>query len=368
MVGALLSACGSGSVTNSNSVPNPRPVGSYQGIPYNQLGNPPGLINYPEAYFPTFTDTTKPDQAKIAYGRNDQVQISNLAANVRISNTYICSATPVYYNAQLNSTFLIGAAHCFVSNKNQQASLNSTNLVARQDILISYGLGGNYGWQHTYPVQAIYIMPNYCYGSTFNDFNACPNFSPNSVAGGQGNDLAVIQISGIYADPESYPQVVPAAEYPEPATQAPVFSLGYGLNTQTPTSEDSSLSRNSLFYVANYFYAYSEFPFETGYNYLYNSYYNQGELGQTGFSELICGGDSGGGDLFWTGSKWILLAEHTYGPAHSCGQFFTNYPNGATNISSYYAWIESIIKDQSQAGPVADCQNGNIPNCVTNGG
>ena len=85
----------------------------------------------------------------------------------------------------------------------------------------------------------------------------------------------------------------------------------------------------------------------------------------TGYASLVCGGDSGGGDLFWTGSKWILLSEHTYGPNSACGTFYSFYlPNGATNVSAYYDWIQSIIKDPT---PAVNCKNGTIANCVTNG-
>jgi hypothetical protein len=83
-----------------------------------------------------------------------------------------------------------------------------------------------------------------------------------------------------------------------------------------------------------------------------------------GYASLICGGDSGGGDIFWTGNKWILLSEHTYGPTSVCGTFYSYLPNGETNVSSYYNWLENIIMNKN---PIADCTNGLIPNCVTNG-
>jgi secreted trypsin-like serine protease len=147
---------------------------------------------------------------------------------------------------------------------------------------------------------------------------------------------------------------------------APVLSIGYGVNTQWPNSNascDTPTKCATMFYTANYQYWQQN---TTGYNYLYNSYYNAGGFGQFGYSSLICGGDSGGGDLFWDGNNnnWLLLSEHTYGPNGACGTFYNYLPNAATNVSAYYDWIQSIIEDHS---PVDNCKSGAIANCVTNG-
>lgn len=365
----LLVACGGGGSNSSPAAPtpfpNPNPIsGSYNGIPYPQLGDPPGFSNYPQAYFPIYTASTAAG-LKIAYGRSSDAQVANLTAYVSMAG-YICSATPVLYNPTLHSTFLIGAAHCFVRSKAQSGVLGASDLFPLSSLSVSYGLSLNSGWWASYPVQAVYLMQNYCQGSTFHGVSNCPNFDPNSVAGGQGNDLAIIQIRGVYANPESYPRVESAVKYPQPATMAPILSIGYGLNTQTPINNDVGLARNTMFYVENYFYQYSSYAANSGFYYLYNSFYNQGAFNQSGYTALICGGDSGGGDLFWTGKYWILLAEHTYGPAGQCGTFYPYLPNAATNVSSYYSWIESIIQDKSAAGPIHDCSFGIIPNCVTN--
>jgi len=353
----LLSGCNNGGGGSSTANPYPyQTSGSYNGIPYSELGDPPGLNNYPTAYFPTFVNNNSMVSSKIAYGRDNESNISNLTAFVRMGKN-ICSATPIYYNQLLNSTFLIGAAHCFISNKTDPNNIQSDNFLSNSVISVYNGLDKESGWYESFPATAIYVMRNYCYGATFNTLGGCPNFdSSDGVAGGQGNDLAVIQIAGQYANAESYPQIAPESQYPEQLTMAPVLSIGYGLNTQTPVNPDNDLPRGKMFYVANYFYAQTD---TTGYHYLYNSFFNSTA---NGYAALICGGDSGGGDLFWTGQKWLLLSEHTYGPNGACGTYYNTLPNGATNVGFYYNWIVNIIQADN---PVAWC-NQIGSNCVTN--
>lgn len=331
--------------------------GSYNGVPYSQLGQPAGLTQaYPTAFWPNNLQNS----LQIAYGNNSESQIANLTAFVTMGG-YICSATPVKYDESSNNTFFIGAAHCFVPAKEQFGALTTNELYLVGDLAIYNGI--KLPWNQTYPVQAVYLRQDYCYGSTFSGLGNCPNFFPSSGLGTQGNDIAVIQISGKYANPESYPypQVVPASQYPTPYAMAPVLSIGYGINTQIPLTDDKKASSSVMFYVANYQYWQQD---ATGYHYLYNSYYNNSYNATPGYSALICGGDSGGGDLFWNGSNWILLSEHTYGPTGACGTFYSSLPNGATNVSAYYDWIQSILTDSN---PIADCQSGAIANCVTNG-
>lgn len=369
-ISLILVACnGGGSSSGSSFVDDPTPPsptpspGTYNGVPYSQLSQPTGLANtYPTAYFPT--------QLQIAYGRNDESQIANLTAYVKMGSSGLCSATPVKYESASNTTFLIGAAHCFVTAKDQPSTLTVSNLNSVGSLTVYNGVQPLVQGQ-TYSVQAVYLRQDYCSGGTFTLGHECPNFSPNSGSGTQGNDIAVIQIAGEYAESgasSNYPQVVPASQYPTPYTMAPILSIGYGMNTQIPDPNVPIYcpACSVMFYVANYqYWQQDSTPLgQGGYHYLYNSYYNNGSFGQSGYSSLICGGDSGGGDLFWNGSNWLLLSEHTYGPTGACGTFYSSLPNGATNVSAYYDWIQSILTD---AHPVADCQSGAITNCVTNG-
>ncbi len=358
-VSFVLAACNGGGGASNSVSPYPyQTAGTYNGVPYSQLGNPPGFTDYPEAYFPTFVSTTSMGSTKIAYGRNNESDIANLTAYLRMGK-YICSATPVYYNPIQNTTFFVGAAHCFVPAKPLVDTLTANDLVSNSLVSVYNGISKDDGWYESFPATAVYMMKNYCYGATFDKPGGCPNFtSSDGVAGGEGNDLAIIQISGKYANPESYPSVVPESQYPTELSMAPVLSIGYGLNTQNPTTPDSDLPRSVMFYVANYFYNQVD---TAGYHYLYNSFFNSAS---NGYAALICGGDSGGGDLFWTGQKWILLSEHTYGPDDACGTYYNYLPNAATNVGVYYNWIESIITSTSPQ----DWCNATANNCVTNYG
>lgn len=368
-----LTACGSGgggSTTTQPIDPNfaedPTPPSPYPTPGDYNLGQPTGLTeSYPSAFWPNNLHNA----LQIAYGNNSESQIANLTAYVTMGNA-LCSATPVYYDASNNRTFLIGAAHCFAQSKTSPTMLYSSNLLPTSSLSIYNGVSKVKGMV-SYSVEAVYLRQDYCYNATFASGGECLNFTPNSGAGTQGNDIAVIQVAGQYADPESYPQLARASQYPTPYTMAPVFSIGYGINTQSPNSSatygTSTQPCGTMFYTANYQYWQQD---ATGYHYLYNSFYadasntTYGASPGTGYTSLVCGGDSGGGDLFWTGSKWILLSEHTYGPNSACGTFYSYLPNGATNVSAYYDWIQSIIKDPT---PAVNCKNGTIANCVTNG-
>ena len=373
----LLAACngggggggGSSSTFQDDPVPpSPFPAaGTYNGQSYSELGQPSTLANsYPSAYWPT--NLTSEYTLQIAFGRNTESSVADLTAFVEMvkdQNLYICSATPVHYNSATNTTFLIGAAHCFVDDKTSPTTLYSSNILPPQNLTVFHGVEGQNGTAYT--VKAVYLMQNYCYGDTFAEGveDMCQNYTPQYQASsnGQGNDLAIIEVDGTYANPNNYPQLAPSNLYPTPYTMAPVLSVGYGVSTQTPTDRPSCSGSGicgEMFYVANYQYWQQD---TTGYHYLYNSVYNTKNSNSyyPGYSSLICGGDSGGGDLFWDGTKWLLLSEHTYGPDNSCGLFYNYLPNAATNVSAYYDWIQSII---TATDPVGACTDAN--NCVTN--
>ena len=231
--------------------------------------------------------------------------------------------------------------------------LLSSELLTPTSIAISKGFGGAGGTITTISSAAIVFLPsNYCAGGTFASLGNCPNFT--SEDGGQGNDIALIHIANNFNPaPYNYPQLNNGSLYPTVYTMAPVLSLGYGSNNVNGGT-------GQLFYVTNYFYQQSD---NIGYHYLYNSYFNPASANY-GYSALVCGGDSGGGDLFSPdGVSWILLSEHTYGPTDACGTFYSGLPNAATNVSQYYDWLTSIISGEVT---VANCDTSN--NCVTNGG
>lgn len=331
--------------------PSPYPTeGHYNGLLYSQLGQPTGFnTSYPTAMLPL--------SLRIAYGYNSESNIINLAAFVAINSAY-CSATPIKYDKDSNTTFLISAAHCFIHSKKDSNQVTIGDLIPTEDIIVAYG--SKHPWIKTYDVKAVYIPTDYCYGSSFPIRSECKNFSPNSGNGVQGNDIAVIQMHGKFGLVESYPKLALESQYPQSYSMAPILSTGYGISTNQPENNANCLidiNCGKLFYVANYQYWKQD---AEGFHYLYNSYHTDNAYGE-GYAVMFCSADSGGGDLFWDGKDWLLLSEHTYGPNHSCGTLFPYLANAATNVSAYYKWIKSIIEDKD---PKQNCKTGRIANCV----
>ncbi len=340
----LIACNGGGSSSNSSVSPNPYPPAqSYPTMPSGF-----------ESAIPSFAvPSTTGNNLQIAYGYNSNPAALELTAfiNQRVGGgTYICSATPVAGDG-VGGTWLVGAAHCFLSVKQQLESVISADILSPSNLTVYKGLSVAQSTLTANPV-TVFIRKDYCYGSTFTGLGNCPNFDYSNVSTAQGNDIALIHISESFNSSGVYPQIVPSSQYPTAYTMAPVLSLGYG---------DNNIYGNNglMFYVVNYFYQQSD---NTGYHYLYNSYFNSTA---NGYSALVCGGDSGGGDLFWNGSQWLLLSEHTYGPTGACGEFYNYLPNAATNVSSYYGWLTNII-NSGAGGAVSYC-NTESANCVTNG-
>lgn len=320
----------------------------------------PPTLDYPQLPdgFESGTPSFAGNNLQIAYGYNSNPAAQDLVAFITIvadsGRASICSATPVAGDGN-GGTWLVGAAHCFLGNKNDPDIVTTDDLVTPHRVAVFKGISKFNNWiLKTSPV-TVFVRKDYCQGATFDTLGLCPNFSPTEGAsGGQGNDISLIHISVPFNSDEVYPRIAPAIDYPAPYTMAPVLSLGYGNNN---VNNDNGI----LFYVTNYFYDKSD---DVGYHYHYNSYFNP-DPGNLGYSALVCGGDSGGGDLFWNGINWLLLSEHTYGPGDACGQFYPTLPNGATNVSAYYDWLMNIINSGAN-GAVSYCETESA-NCVTNG-
>ncbi len=340
-IGVTVVACGGGSSGSSNN--------NYSNVSPNPYPNHKQYVSLPDGFesaVPSFVQNQS-NSLQIAWGYNNNPAAPNLAARILMNGDELCSATPVASDSN-GGTWLIGAAHCFVNGKIANV-LENNNLVSSNNIKVTKGFNATTLIAES---AVVFIPSNYCSGSSFNGIGGCPNFSPTEGAkNGQGNDIALIHINTKFNESEIYPQIDNGSSYPQAYTMAPVLSLGYGDNNITGGND-------KLFYVVNYFYQQSD---DTGYHYLYNSYFNPAPANY-GYSELVCGGDSGGGDLFWNGSSWILLSEHTYGPSDGCGKFYNYLPNGATNVSKYYAWLQSIMTGQITT---SNCNSSNT--CVTNG-
>ncbi len=358
LVGGIVVACngGGGSSSSSSPVPTPTPTTTISPNSVDPYPYPTPLTTYPPMpdgfadAVPTFVTGSQSAHygLQIAYGHNSNPQAPNLVAYINQyvagKGTYICSATPVATDGN-GGTWLVGAAHCYLSAKTNEAYVSANDILSMTNLSVFKGV---YGQTKKASSVQVFVPKNYCQGATFSGLGECPNFG--SYGGGEGNDIALVHINSKFNDDQDYPRLALESEYPPAYAMAPVLSLGFGLT--------NSGGMGNMFYVVNYFYQQSD---TTGYHYLLNSYFNPYE----GYSELICGGDSGGGDLYWNGSQWLLLSEHTYGPSDSCGNFYHYLPNGATNVSVYYSWLTNIINSGS-SGATVYC-NSESANCVTNG-
>ncbi len=355
LAGGVLAACNGGG-SSSNSSPNPVPTptatispNKVDPYPYPTPSTYPSMPDGFADAVPTFVAGSQSGHygLQIAYGHNSNPLAPNLVAYINQyvagQGTYICSATPVAADG-VGGTWLVGAAHCYLSQKTQASTVTINDILPRVNLKVLKGTNGDSLISDNVQV---FIRKDYCQGATFSGLGECPNFG--SYDGGEGNDIALVHINSKFNDDQNYPRLAQASEYPPAYAMAPVLSLGFGLT--------NSGGMGNMFYVVNYFYQQSD---TVGYHYLLNSYFNPYE----GYSELICGGDSGGGDLYWNGSQWLLLSEHTYGPSDSCGNFYNYLPNGATNVSAYYSWLSNIIN--SGTGATTFC-NSESAVCVTNG-
>lgn len=346
----LISSCGSGGNTQNGGGSN-----GYKTPPIFYLPNFPSSINntpYPTNIKPYTLIKKIQKLPTIPYGSSSSSLAIDLSSMVLISISPsmngLCSATPIYYNNTNNTTLLITAAHCLLSAKSSKNYVATTDLESTSNISVCSGVHGD----SCTTTKAMFVRPDYCLGSVFSGIGECPNIIYNSSTPNlQNNDVAVIQINGklLNTDNSKYPKIVTASNYPQPNTMAPILMLGYGNSTNSGQSE-------SLYYVTGYYYNNNNNP---GYYYIENSYYSN-TLG--GYLQLICPGDSGGGDLFWNGNNWILLSLHSYGIINGCGQLFNFLPTGSTNISYYYSWLYNIIYSND---PVSTCKQ--EIDCITNG-
>ncbi len=290
---------------------------------------------------------------KIAYQSSVDDRVENLVGllTVDLPDGYsICSATPIKYDATNDQTVFITAAHCLMAQKNDPNSLNTTDIYSVQDMYISQGIKGWSDPVNVFAVEAVYLPSRYCYGSVFaidgEGVSSCPNLKYK--AGTEGNDIAIVVVSGKFSNPDNYPQITKLQNYPITYTKAPILSIGYGVVNGANSSETWPDQGIQAFAVTNYSYAETN---QAGYHYLLNSIFNEDHKA---YATLVCSGDSGGPDLFWDQNladsqdkgKWILLSEHTYGPAGECGSFYKNlyvHGNGSTNVGYYYDWITGIL-------------------------
>lgn len=345
--------------------------------------NPPHPINYddpPIKGFPNFkvangkivnnfitNDMFNINQLGIAYSNynsNSSIaakQILNMAGLISTKDGSVCTAIPIKQTRGL--TIFITAAHCFTLYKNDKNNINKNNFYPLQDVSIYYGQQPDISSAtDKFTVVSGYLPNNYCQGATFESTGIntnCPLF--DYKANTEQNDIGILVVNGNFGTESQYPHLIPLESYPQVYTNAPILSIGYGTVNDIKHHPVFIDDNPQAFYVSNYYYMTDD---HVGYHHVYNSYFNPF---QQGYTSLICGGDSGGPDLFWNGKQWNLISEHSFGPAGICGGFFKDLHDGnvATKVGDYFSWINNIINSIDSADN-SFCDNASN-NCVQAG-
>jgi len=329
----VLFGCNSGGGSSGASTNNE--YASYDPYPF------PSAKSYPTppiVAIPSINNSVHSAQSRIAYGNSSSSEVMKFTALINIADQYTCSATPIIFDG--NGTWLITAAHCLVNHKENKTRVNSEEVFNASSISIETMINNQYV---VTVAKAVFVRSDYCLGSIFNSVGGCSNFS-SSDSGTEGNDIGLIYAAGKVGDPDAYPIIEQDNNYPEAYTMAPILSVGYG-------STDNNEYSGSVSYVTNYLYRKTD---AKGYHYLFNSYFDN-DGGEKGYINLTCAGDSGGGDFFWNGNRWVLLSVPSYGPKSSCGSFHRSLTTASTNIGYYYNWINKLTSIQRPDAEI--CKN-----------
>lgn len=297
---------------------------------------------------------------KIAYGSRCRVSDLSVSNPIRpslesmaIALSYngggrYCTGTPLssYESNGVVYGYVLSAAHCvFGGSKSAGESIGINNIK-------TFRYGMNYvnqttdaysGSGHTGEITAVYVPQQYCknsattYNATAGDF-VCSNLV------NQDGDIALLKVkynAGV--------KLSKAVELANSNLSLPypnyIMALGYGITNTNEYNTD-------LFYITyEYFGTNSYQGFYGGANTLMNGYSIN-----NAFYSIICGGDSGGGDFYWDGSKWRLIGVHSYGST-ACGAASYSY-GGAFDVSAdvrpFVTKLNNVINNTSSGD---DCNN-----------
>jgi hypothetical protein len=318
-------------------------------FPFGKPGGRPPKRGGPSARYGS--DEVRPE---IAYGctvagakQEAKLQMLAVALLRQSGNTYkrYCTGTPIRFDPASRVGFVVTAAHCVLrAIKPAGASVTSADISAfrRNAATIYQGPIGELTGRAkiTATVSAVYVPSRYCKESSMN--GGCENLEK------QNGDIAVLKIiarEGQTVDVLPNLQLAPktlAIGYAQT-----VVGLGYGLN-RSANPDDGTL----------YFVAYQSFGTDAyGGRHseasIMNGYYSkQIKCGSFNcFYQIICLGDSGGGDFSWDGSHWNLVGAHSWVAAGiGCGLGSASYYDVAsvsTDVRPFTAWIDRILRDDT---------------------
>ncbi len=314
------------------------------------------------------TNNVGSEPLTIAYGCTESTsaaeamqQVENmsvLVARYEESLLYYCSGVPISYDSGLQSTWVLTAGHCVVPKK-------ATDLVTVKD-LARPGLGmgdksaidsdailnvlsnGLYVYNGSHPdtsnigmvydtddymVKAVYLLSTYCLGDEYKDHGGCSNY--RATPGTARDDIALLLVNGKLGDPDMYPQITKTV----PPLGSYILSSGYGV------MEAGGLGGTLAYVTQNFISVY----FKPGYYFLRNAEFYTDESNMNHMENLICSGDSGGGNFYYTESKWYLVGLNSFGEG-LCMEKSHIIPKGSTynsttSVMQYNDWIESVMKN-----------------------
>lgn len=346
-----LNACGSGG--NGGSIP----VEAYPHNPTNTL--PSGYQCLP-SNLPT-SNAAIDGKLQIAYGSNCQVadvtdssiQSSLESMSIALTSSSglrYCTGTPISYDATTKVGYVLTAAHCVVGNsKSPGQSVTASNIVtfSNNKNYVNQSLNASSFSGVTGAIQAVYIPSQYCQANAFEFVNGsyqCSNLSE------QNGDLALVKVNFANKPPLNINQQVQlATSSTQLASPSYIMALGYGITNTTPNN-------TNLFYITYENFATNSYKGENGLSTIMNGY---SLYGTEAYSNIICGGDSGGGDFYWSNNAWNLIGVHSYG-SPTCGQSSSSYAYsslanpGASDISAdvrpFTMQLQNIMNNDMVAG------------------
>lgn len=251
-----------------------------------------------------------------------------------------CTGTPIAFDPVTNLGLVVTAAHCVVGGTKAPA----TNIAPRN--IITFDEYFEWVYQGT-PARvfdesaltgkiiSVYVPARYCRMPSF-DVHGCSNL------GQQNGDIAVLQIRGLSGNTM---RVLANLRIGGPhltlTKQQLIMALGYGENT-TRDKHDAQ-----LYYVDYHFFAKDNFQSVHSAASLMNGY-----LQNRNYYNIICRGDSGGGDFAWTGAGWALVGDHSWG-AVPCGTYNSAYGKAddvSADVRPWQSFIQTIVDKAKSPG------------------
>lgn len=346
----FLSSCNSGTASNGNNI-------YYPPLPTNLVGP-----NDKYKCMPDINDNDVSMGYKIAYGNDCEVakvadiNVRNGLESMAIALTNqnggrYCTGTPLSYDEVSHTGYVLSAAHCVVGGSKDAGNLMTESNITTFDpeIIEVDGIDRyfdlNYvnqttkassGSGTTGKITAVYVPQYYCFNSGINDNGVCENLS------NQNGDIALLKVKydhGVNLNPDvklaKSSMVMQSPSY--------ITALGYGM---TNIGEDGAKNAKLYYITYEYFGNNTYQGFNGGYYTLMNGY----SINNT-FYSVVCGGDSGGGDFYWDGSKWQLVGVHSYGPSE-CG--YVNYNYRGQDVSADVRPFTKFLKNLMESTKDSD--------------